>query len=212
MTKVMFLLVLLPVLLLGGFTIYKSLPQIQGVLKEKNLFPQVQQLIAEQITPTSPDQNPTPQPEVFNQRSTITPTPIPPVWKNSDLIKTYLAQNIGIKSQSGKVVCAYRAFDSDSLAPAALHLFALCQEYYKSDGKIQTGSGLQTPIILKLLWKNGEFQITGYAVPGLGDKYASDTKSMFPKASSDIILSSNITPIAKDLQKQTLELSQTLVY
>jgi hypothetical protein len=189
MTKSFFFVIITIIVFFIGFTIYRSLPQITSTLKQNKLFPHIQRLL--EVTPTP------------NPSSSLS---------NSPQIKNYLATNIAITSHAGKVVCEYSIFNPTQPQPTTLYLYVLCQEYYTSQQKILAGSGLQLPVVLKLTWQTDQFQITGFAVPGLGSNYAPDVTTLFPAEIATSILSDSITTQAATLQKQAQEKSQKLIY
>jgi len=119
--------------------------------------------------------------------------------------RTFLVEKIGVVGFAGKPFCAYKVLDvEDKEANVDEYVYALCQEYYLSDGQLKKGTGTAMPVALHFRVENGNYLVTGYQTPRDGSAYASDVKQFFPEKTQYEIFSvgSNHAPWQDEIERE----------
>jgi hypothetical protein len=168
-----FVVILLLLLLgLGGYSVYRSWPYLSPRL-------QVLKASLANIKPDSgsnSDSGSTPAPTVA-----VSPTPEPKIsFTDNQVITQYLQTNVAVKSHEGTAVCAYKILALNEPQPQRLYLLSLCQEYYEKSGQKVPGTGIVIPVALNLTWTDSSFSIQSHTVPESGSKFSSSMKQIFP--------------------------------
>jgi hypothetical protein len=96
-------------------------------------------------------------------------------------VESYLIENIGEASFGGKVFCAYDVLGADLRAERAdVYVWALCAEYHLEGGALTMGTAGSLPVALTMQKSNGQYTVTGHAVPGNGTDYWPSILRIFP--------------------------------
>jgi hypothetical protein len=132
------------------------------------------------------------------------------VLMREESINDYLATHIGITSRGGEVYCAYDLLDAGRATQGKLYIWALCLEYDVEHGSLTTGSGISLPVALQIQENNDHYEIIGHLVPGDGEYYGPDVRSIFPRSTWPQIMPENEAEInqynsrANELMQDTL--------
>ena len=118
------------------------------------------------------------QPEKHDDSSITASGNIPQV----ENIEDYLVTNIGISGFGGEVFCAYEPLNAEQGAEGKIYLWALCLEYYLEQGSLIPGSGVSSPVALRIQEKNGHYEVIGHLVPRDGTYYGPDVRAVFPQS------------------------------
>lgn len=108
----------------------------------------------------------------------------------SDAVDAYLALQLLHTSFGGNVICAHDILGSERKGDAVeLYLWALCEEFYCDQQRLEQGSGVSLPVAVE-----GERQDTGawsleHRTPRDGADYGQDIGTIFPRR-----ILSQITP------------------
>jgi hypothetical protein len=104
-------------------------------------------------------------------------------FSSSPIIKDYLTQKVASESYGGKAYCAYEVLDAEKSGASGerLYLWAVCQEYYRKNQKLEEGSGSSIPIALTIRTENEKIEVLSHQVPGNGSHYVRDLEAMFSK-------------------------------
>jgi hypothetical protein len=96
-------------------------------------------------------------------------------------VESYLIEHVGEANSGGIVFCAYDVLGADLRADAAdVYVWALCAEYYLEDGALTMGTASSLPVALTMQKSNGQYVVTGHAVPGDGTEYWPGIQRLFP--------------------------------
>ncbi len=88
----------------------------------------------------------------------------------------------------GNVYSVFEILHADKKA-GEIYVWALIQEYYKTETDLENGTGMSVPMVLHVE-KNGEdLQILGHTLPRDGSYYSGDIKVLFPKSIQSKIIS-----------------------
>jgi hypothetical protein len=103
--------------------------------------------------------------------------------KLSSLVRNYVIDKAGSKSNNGKVFCSYEILGvTGNDNNLSLYINALIQEYYHKDNMLIKGAGSFLPIALSIAMKNSGYQILKCEIPRDGPDNWKDCKRIFPKA------------------------------
>ena len=116
------------------------------------------------------------QPEKHDDSSITASGNIPRV----ENIEDYLVTNIGISAFGGEVFCAYEPLKTEQGVEGTIYIWALCLEYYLEQGSLIPGSGVSSPVALRIQEKNGHYEVIGHLVPRDGTYYGPDVRAIFP--------------------------------
>lgn len=98
------------------------------------------------------------------------------------IIKDYLNQKVASKGSGGKAYCAYEVLDAEkSGASERLYLWAVCQEYYRKNQKLEAGTGSSSPVALTIRQENEKVEVLSHQKPRDGSYYSPDLEAMFSK-------------------------------
>jgi hypothetical protein len=98
------------------------------------------------------------------------------------IIKDYLNQKVADKGFGGKAYCAYEVLDAEkSGTNEKLYLWAVCQEYYRKNQQLETGTGGSFPVALTIWTENEKVKILSHQKPRDGSYYTPDLATMFSK-------------------------------
>ncbi|MFH0866242.1 MAG: hypothetical protein V1904_08605 [Bacteroidota bacterium] len=122
--------------------------------------------------------------------------------KDNDAIEKYLDENVMNPEFGGKVFSASEIFETSD---DKIYLWAYLQEYYKKDNALQTGSGWSVPIVLSVECSTEGLKILNHKVPGDGENYSNDIKSMFPEDIQQKIFDFSGTESIPKLEKNSKE-------
>ena len=96
-------------------------------------------------------------------------------------IGDYLVTNVGVSTFGGEVFCAYETLNGMKGADGKIYVWALCQEYYLEQESLILGSGVSSPVALRIQEKNGHYEVIDHLVPRDGIYYGSDVQATFPE-------------------------------
>jgi len=99
-----------------------------------------------------------------------------------DSLEGYLVANLGITSHGGQAFCAYESLEAGESADGKRYLWVVCQECYREQGELESGSGSSLPVELQLLETDGHLRVIGHRVPRDGTYYGADVRALFPKS------------------------------
>lgn len=104
-------------------------------------------------------------------------------------VDQYLTDNIVKPNFGGRVFCAHKPLAVEEQGVVVNeHVFAVCQEYKRSGGELNEGTGTAIPVALKVERRGGASPIITHEVPGDSPMYADDVKRIFPDRTHDEIL------------------------
>ena len=105
----------------------------------------------------------------------------PDDFANAEPIKAYLAKEIAFTSFDGQAFCAYDIIAGEVIKrKVELYIWALCHEYYQSEGQLKKGGALIVPLSLSLNNTENGFNIVGHRQPRDGGLYLEDVLDIFP--------------------------------
>ncbi len=116
----------------------------------------------ELVTPTPIT---TPVAAIAFSKASVQPSPevLDAASQDTDLIKQYLINNLGVTSKLGKVFAAYEIMGKDEKeGMTEVYVWALIEERIKQDGKIDKGNILNTPISLSLMEQEEGLQVISH--------------------------------------------------
>jgi hypothetical protein len=97
-------------------------------------------------------------------------------------VYTYLQNSILPPAFARQVFCAYSLLGSETRNNKIyVYLWALCSEYYLTDGKLTPGTGVSEPITLVATPSQQSYTITEHLEPENGTAYAPSIRKMFPE-------------------------------
>lgn len=123
-----------------------------------------------------------------------------------DTVETYLAKHVAQRSAEGIVFCAQEMLGSrQEESTVYVYIWAVCQEYTKTNGVVQKGTELSTPTVLTAIRAGQSIEITGYRIPIAGNLYKEDVRSIFPEQiQKQILLSDSKQQAARVLRLQNM--------
>lgn len=96
-------------------------------------------------------------------KHTITPKVLDATSEDTDLIKQYLANNLGVTSKVGKVFAAYEILGKDEKeGMTEMYVWALIEERIKQEGEIKKGNIHNTPVSLTLMEQGEGLQVISH--------------------------------------------------
>lgn len=96
-------------------------------------------------------------------------------------IKTYLNTRVASRGFNGTPYCAYEVLGVDVTDRGySLYLWALCQEYYQKDNKLELGTGSSFPVALVVHRDGEKLEAVSHRQPRDGALYAEDLPMIFP--------------------------------
>jgi hypothetical protein len=114
-------------------------------------------------------------------------------FASAQSIKTYLATNVASRGFNGQSHCAYEVLGAEATDRGySLYLWALCQEYYPKDNKLELGTGSSFPIALVVRRNGDQLEPVSHRQPRDGALYAEDMPTLFPKSVLDILQSESV--------------------
>jgi len=110
----------------------------------------------------------------------------------------YLDSKILEPSFGGKVFSAYEELGCSGSGDI-IYLWVFAQEFYKDSDFLEKGTGMSTPIALKLS-KDEDMEIIEHILPRDGEYYQKDIKRLFPQKLHEQILNIQDTGIIERLE------------
>jgi hypothetical protein len=111
-------------------------------------------------------------------------------FASSQSIKTYLNTQVASRGFNGQPYCAYEVLGAEVTDRGYnLYAWALCQEYYRKDNKLELGTGSAFPVALVLQRTGDQFEAISHRQPRDGALYAEDLPNIFPKSVVDLLQS-----------------------
>jgi len=98
--------------------------------------------------------------------------------RDSDIMQKYLDEQVMQPYFDGKVFSSYKVFKKEG---NYLYIWAYMQEFYKKEGKIETGSGWSVPMVIFFDETPTEVRIKNLFTPKDGDMYTKGIHSHFPE-------------------------------
>jgi hypothetical protein len=103
-------------------------------------------------------------------------------FASSQSIKTYLNTQVASRGFNGMAYCAYEVLGAEATDRGySLYIWALCQEYYRKDNKLELGTGGSFPVALVVQRNGDQFEAISHRQPRDGALYAEDMPVIFPK-------------------------------
>jgi hypothetical protein len=103
--------------------------------------------------------------------------------------KDYLVTKVGVAGFGGKVFCAYKSLGvEESGDEVKEYVYALCQEYSRSGGGVNKGTGLKLPLVLHLRKQGGSYAVLNHQAPRDAG-YKREIEQLFPREMQDEIFS-----------------------
>ncbi|CAM4025684.1 hypothetical protein [Mesobacillus thioparans] len=99
--------------------------------------------------------------------------------ENQQEIERYIREEVMSPNFDGEIFTAYEILGSNE-KKGELYIWALIQEYYKDGSKMEQGTGMSVPMVLKIDQTEGSLQVISHTIPRDGSYYANDIKDMFP--------------------------------
>jgi hypothetical protein len=100
----------------------------------------------------------------------------------SPSIKTYLNTQVASRGFNGQPYCAYEVLGAEATDRGYnLYIWALCQEYYRQNNKLELGTGGAFPVALVVQRDGDQFEAISHRQPREGGLYAEDLPVIFPK-------------------------------
>lgn len=94
-------------------------------------------------------------------------------------IEKYIREEVMSPNFRGEIFSAHEILGSNE-KKGELYIWALIEEYYKEDSKIEQGTGMSVPMVLKVDQTEDSLQVISHSIPRDGSYYANDIKDMFP--------------------------------
>ncbi len=119
------------------------------------------------------------------------PTMLDPAqFASATSIKTYLANNVASRGFNGTVYCAYDVLGAEATDRGySLYLWALCQEYYPTNNKLELGTGSSFPVALVVHRNDDQLEPVSHRQPRDGALYTEDMLNIFPQSVLTIVQS-----------------------
>ena len=121
-------------------------------------------------------------------------------------IKDYLNQKVAGRGFGGRAYCAYEVLDAErSDASQKLYLWAVCQEYYRKDQKLEAGTGGSFPVALTIRKENEKAEVLSHQIPGNGSHYRPHLEAMFSKkalASASSVNNGRVAKLVKAVKQE----------
>jgi len=111
-----------------------------------------------------------------------------------DTTQKYLVDDFGKSSFGGKAFCAYKVLDIEAKDGGKYineYLWAVCQEYYLTNDRLETGTGISLPIAL-FIQLDGTYKVNSHKVPRDGSMFSYDVENIFPKRTHNEIFAHEI--------------------
>jgi hypothetical protein len=99
--------------------------------------------------------------------------------ENHQEIEKYIREEVMSPNFGGEIFSAHEILGSNE-KKGELYIWALIEEYYKEDSKIEQGTGMSVPMVLKIDQTEDSLQVISHTLPRDGSDYANDLKDMFP--------------------------------
>lgn len=125
-----------------------------------------------------------------------------PSQSDNDAIEKYLDEKMMNPEFGGKVFSSHEIFQKTD---DKIYMWAYLQEYYKKDNVIQQGTGWSVPAVLIIENSVEGLKILSHKVPGDGENYSKDIKSMFPDDIQKKIFDFSGTESIQKLEKSSKE-------
>lgn len=119
--------------------------------------------------------------------------------KDDGVIQSYLDQKVLSPLFGGKVFSAHKVLGT---AEGKVYVWALLQEYYKKDNKLEMGTGWSVPLVLTVQNGTNGMVVSEHKYPGDGSLFTTDVKSLFPKGLQQEIFDFPSTQNSRDLENQ----------
>jgi hypothetical protein len=114
----------------------------------------------------------------------------PAQFASSPAIKIYLNTQVASRGFNGTAYCAYEVLGAEATDRGySVYLWALCQEYYRKDNKLDVGTGSAFPVALVVQRNGDQFEAISHRQPRDGALYAEDLPNIFPKSIVDLLQS-----------------------
>lgn len=119
------------------------------------------------------------------------------------VIDEHLTANIVKPSFGGRVFCAHKtlAIEEDG-GGVNEYVFAVCQEYKRSNGTLNQGTGTAVPVALRVKNLDGTVPVITHKVPRDSPMYERDIERMFPAQTHDEIFYGRRDAILLEAEKK----------
>jgi outer membrane lipoprotein-sorting protein len=104
---------------------------------------------------------------------------IPVTAEDQQEIEKYIGQEVMSVNFGGEIFSEYEILGSDQ-KKSELYIWALIEEYYKEGSKMELGTGMSVPMVLKVDQTESPLKVLSHTQPRDGSFYADDLKDMFP--------------------------------
>jgi hypothetical protein len=121
-------------------------------------------------------------------------------------IEDYLNQKVASKGFGGKAYCAYEVLDAEKSGTSErLYLWIVCQEYHRTNQKLEQGTGGSFPVALTIRTENEKVEVLSHQIPRDGSYYAPDLEAIFSKkalASANSVKNDRVAKLQNAIRQQ----------
>lgn len=115
--------------------------------------------------------------------------------------RDWLSRGLFGPNFGGRVYCAVDLL-GQSPDGRDLYVWTLCQEFYGTKSNVEQGTGVSTPVLLRVNGNGQHVVVTSWRMPGDGSAYAHDIATMFPASVARHVMDGTPDPAAQTRLQQ----------